>query len=159
MRALPAGRWLLFGFALCSLAACKPSHYEGHGVSWKPPRGVAFEAEGTAPAGATAQVKFSGGVTLTTWARDGMPEADDQHLEDVTKKVVPAEVKPISKRAGSLPAGKVVRFVWKEGEQRTLLYYLPAPGQVVVITLTAPEASFGSLENHFDLSLNSLKVN
>lgn len=159
MRSLPAGRWLLLLVSLFSIAACKPSHYEGHGVSWKPPRGVSFESEGTAPAGATGQAKFSGGVTLTTWAREGMPDADDQHLEDVTKKVVPANVTPISKRSGSLPAGKVVRFVWREGDQRTLLYYLPAPNQVVVVSLTAPESRFSALEDHFDLSLNSLKLN
>lgn len=159
MRSPPVPRWLLYAVTLASLAACTPSQYEGHGVSWKPPRGVAFESEGAAPAGATAQVKFTGGVTLTTWSRDGMPEADDQHLEDVTKKVVPASVKPISRRSGTLPAGKVVRMVWKEGDQRTLLYYLPGPGQVVVVSLTAPESRFSSLEGHFDLSLNSLKLN
>jgi hypothetical protein len=148
------------GLVLVSVlaASCGASSYDGHGVTWKLPRGVSMESEGTAP-GATAMVQFSGGVVIRTYALEGMPtDADEQHLEDISKKVLPAGVTPISKRGGTLPAGKVARFVWTEGPNRTLLYYLPGKSQVTVISLTAPESRFSSLENHFDLSLSTLRV-
>jgi hypothetical protein len=152
------GRQIVFAVAVVFSVGCSASGYDGHGVTWKLPRGVSLEAEGTAP-GATAMVQFSDGVQLKTYALEGMPtEADEQHLEDISRKVLPPGIVPISKRGGTLPAGKVARFVWTEGPNRTLLYYLPAKSQVVVISLTAPEGTFSSLEDHFDLSLSTLRV-
>ena len=152
------GTRLVSAVVLLAAAGCSPSTYDGHGVTWKTPRGVSIESEGSAP-GATAMVQFSGGVQLKTYALDGMPlEAGEEHLETIMKKVLPEGITPISKRGGTLPAGKVARFVWTEGANRTLLYYLPTKTQVVVISLTAPENRFSSLEDHFDLSLSTLKV-
>jgi hypothetical protein len=153
-------RHLSVALAVVCLAfcGCKPSHYESHGVSWKLPRGVALESEGPAP-GTTATAQFSGGVQVRFYALDGMPtEADEGHLEDIAKKVLPPNMTPVSKRGGTLPAGKVARFVWQEAGNRTLLYYLPTKTQVVVVSLTAPENRFSAQEDHFDMSLGSLKV-
>ena len=141
-----------------AVSGCKPDKYEANGVSWKLPRGVALESE-TPAAGTKASAQFSGGVLLRTYALEGMPtEADEGHLEDIAKKMLPANMTPISKRGGTLPAGKVARFVWQESGNRTLLYYLPTKTQIVVVSITAPEARFSSLENQFDLSLGSLKA-
>jgi hypothetical protein len=65
---------------------------------------------------------------------------------------------PISKRGGTLPAGNVARFIWSEGPNRTLLYYVPGKTQIAVISVTGPEAQFSSMENQFDLSLSTLRV-
>jgi hypothetical protein len=124
---------------LLLLAGCKPDTYEGHGVHWKPP-----------PA-----AQFSGGVTLTFHPKEGLPAED--HLEEIATKFIPQGVMVMSKRAGSINAGKVARYVWKEGGNRVLMYYLPGKDQVLVITMTAPEARFSADETHFDLSLASLR--
>lgn len=136
-------------------AGCKEPAWSGHGVSWKPPRGVAFEAESTAE-GATAAVKFSGGVALSLYAAGGMPS--HEALEEVAARFLPKGVKAISRRVGSLPAGKVARLVWADQGNRTLLYYLPSGDRVLVVTLTAPEARFNGLETQFDLSLATLRL-
>lgn len=152
---------ILLVAAVVSLGGCKSGKYEGNGVSWKLPRGVSLESENAVP-GATAAAQFSDGVQLKTYALadhgDWPTEADEGHLEDIAKRVLPKDITPISRRGGTLPAGKVARFVWREGDNRTLLYYLPAKGSIVVISLTAPETRFSSLEDHFDLSLSSLKL-
>lgn len=147
--------------AVFSLCACNSGTYEGHGLTWKLPRGVHFEAEAP-PAGANATLSFSGGVKVRVYEfsehADFPREAADTHLEDIRTRVMPGAVRPISSRTGSLPAGKVARFVWTEGGNRTLAYYLPGPSFVVVLSLTAPESSFSGLEDHFDMSLGSVKL-
>jgi hypothetical protein len=137
---------------LLLLAGCKPDTYEGHGVHWKPPRGVSFSADAAGPPPAA---QFSGGVTLTFHPKEGLPAED--HLEEIATKFIPQGVMVMSKRAGSINAGKVARYVWKEGGNRVLMYYLPGKDQVLVITMTAPEARFSADETHFDLSLASLR--
>lgn len=137
---------------LLLVASCKPDSYEGHGVHWKPPRGVSFEAEQPGPP-PTAQ--FSGGVKVAFHPKEGMLAED--HLEDIAARFIPLGATIMSKRAGSIEAGKVARYVWKEGGNRVLMYYLPGKDQVLVITMTAPENRFSGLETHFDLSLSSLR--
>ena len=145
-------RWV--PLALLLLAGCKPDRYEGHGLSWTPPHGVKLTGD------ADTTATFSGGVQFEVKPLGTLPpDADEGHLQTVVDTVLPPNVKLFSKRAGTLPAGKVVRVVWfSPGGNRTLVYYLPVKDRLVLLTLSAPENAFNALESSLDLSLNSLKV-
>jgi len=52
----------------------------------------------------------------------------------------------------------VVRWTLKDGDSRSLVYFLPAGKRFLVLRLTSPEASSTTPENQFELSLGSLKL-
>ncbi len=138
-------------------AACSKQGYQGHGVKWEPPRGVKMSTE--IPEGAGAVIEFTGGVQLSVLdakEHEFPRSTGDENLDEIASVVVPQGVKVISKRSGQVPAGGVARFVWLKGSDKTCLYYLPHAGQVVLVSLTAPSATFGTEESQFDLSLAKL---
>jgi hypothetical protein len=145
-------RWI--PLALLLVAGCKPDSYTGHGLTWTPPHGVKLQSDSDTTA------TFNNGIQFEVKPLGDLPaDADEGHLQDVIDKLVPQGVKMFSKRAGTLPAGKVIRLVWLgEGGRRTLLYYLPSKDKLVLLTLSGSESAFNTMESTFDLSLNSLKV-
>jgi hypothetical protein len=145
-------------FAMLALS-CAKKEYEGHGIKWEPPRGVALQKE--IAEGAGVNLEFSGGVLVAVLdaKEHGLPDAiGEDGLDDLADNVAPQGAKVISKRVGEVPAGKVARFVWAQGSDKTCLYYLVHRDQAVMLTLTAPSSSFGTQESQFDLSLAKLQL-
>jgi len=146
--------------ALALLAAgCTKNVYEGHGVRWEPPRGVTLQHELDESEG--VNLEFSGGVQLALLGmkEHGLPETvSDDGLDELAQAVSPSGAKVISKRTGKVPAGAVARFVWLQGASKTCLYYLPYKDQALMLSLTAPSASFGVAESQFDLSMSKLSL-
>jgi hypothetical protein len=139
--------------------ACSKHVYEGHGIKWEPPRGVSLQHELSEAYG--VNLEFSGGVLVSVLdaKEHGLPDdVSEGGLDDLAQSVSPEGVKVISKRVGQVPAGAVARFVWTQGSDKTCLYYLPRGEKAVMLTLTAPSASFGVAESQFDLSMSKLQV-
>jgi hypothetical protein len=139
--------------------SCSKKIYEGHGIRWEPPRGVALQHELSEAYG--VNLEFSGGVLVSVLDRkehDFPGEIGEDGLDELADAVAPQGVKVISKRVGEVPAGKVARFVWAQGTDKTCLYYLVHNDQAVMLALTAPSSSFGTQESQFDLSLAKLQL-
>lgn len=154
------GAWLVAVATAVGLSACS-SGYADHGITWKPPQGVKVQTD-TAAGAPTATVAFSRGVTLQTWGGSDQPDYPRDpaktRLDEMKARLVPADVTVISARDGSIRAGRVLRFVWSKDGNRTLLYYLPAGTFAAVLRLEAPEGRFGTEEDHFDRSLDTLRI-
>jgi len=146
--------------ALAMLAvSCSKKTYEGHGIRWEPPRGVALQHELSEAYG--VNLEFSGGVVVSVLDRkehDLPAEIGEDGLDQLAEEVAPQGTKVISKRVGEVPAGKVARFVWSQGTDKTCLYYLVHGDQAVMLTLTAASSTFGTQESQFDLSLARLQL-
>lgn len=152
-------RLLLATLALLLAAGCSKKVYEGHGIKWEPPRGVALQHELSEGHGAT--LEFSGGVQVSVLdaKEHGLPTVfGEDDLDELVDAVAPQSSKIISKRVGEVPAGKVARFVWAQGSDKTCLYYLVNGEKAVMLALTAPSSSFGTAESQFDLSLAKLQL-
>lgn len=148
--------WILV--AALALAGCKGSEVKSTQLrlSWKPPRGVSLVEE------SPAALRFTDGVEIHSVAGE-VPAIDEAQLDALLAAVLsraklPPLEKRISARIGSVPAGAVARWVLAGGGQRALHYYLPLKGRFLLISLTAPEGSFGTRESQLDLSLSSLKI-
>ena len=145
--------------AALALTGCSSSEVKSaaHRLSWKPPRGVTLAAE--TPAGLT----FSGGVELHSVDGTPAPLGDEGQLDSLLLTALAgAKVEPLAKRLsgrlGSIPAGKVARWVMAGGGQRALHYYLPLKARYLLVSMTASEEAFGTRESQLDLSLSSLKI-
>ena len=150
---------VVLALALC---ACESNEYGAEGrlkMRWKPPPGVKLEAEATE--GALTIARFSGGVEVRSV--EAAPPATTTDLDALEKLLVasakleePGEVQ--SGRAGSIPAGSTVRWEHRAGPQRRLIYYVPGKGRYVLLSLVAPQNSFGTRSDKLELSLASLKL-
>lgn len=131
------------------LLACSGGELKAHGVAWTPPRGV--ERIG----GDANETRLSNGVTLRVQPTLGA--ADDANLNVVREALVPPDETLVVSATGTVPAGAVVRLVSTKGTERTLRYYVPRGEKAVVISLTAPSASYTPKEQKLDLSMSSLR--
>ncbi len=145
--------------AVVFLVGCKGDEMKSatHHLSWKPPRGVVLTSE------TPSALLFSQGVKITVipGAPPALPEEGglDALLLTALKTAGDEPLdKRISGRLGSVPAGKVARWVLSGGGQRALHYYLPAKNRALVISMVADEAAFGTRESQLDLSLSTLKI-
>lgn len=150
-------RWLMV-IALV-LGGCKGDEVKSAalGLSWKPPQGVSLANE------AAGLLSFSGGVELRSIPGAPPPLGEEGQLDALLlTALTAAKVEPLAKRIsgrlGDIPAGKVARWVLSGGGQRALHYYLPLSDRFLLISMTAPEAAFGTKESQLDLSLSSLKI-
>ena len=148
--------WIVI--AALALGGCKSNEVKStqNGLTWKPPRGVSLVEE------APGVLRFSDGVEVHSVSGEA-PAIDESQLDALLLAVLPrAHVEPLEKRisarGGSIPAGAVARWVLAGGGNRALHYYLPLKGRFLLISLTAPEDSFGTKESQLDLSLSSLKI-
>lgn len=142
--------------ALLMLAGCTRTYDSGElKVHYKPPRGVKLVEE---QAGPPHLARFSSGLEIRSF--DGEPVAiEEEKLEGLLAQIDPAATgSVISARIGTLPPGKAVRWTIKDGETRRLVYYLPAKGRYLVLSLSAPDARYMELETDLELSLASLRL-
>lgn len=104
---------------------------------------------------------FSGGVEVHRIDAPALPTSGD--LEELKTQLLAAskataEGATQSARVGSIPAGPVARWETLRGDDRTLLYYLPAKDHYVVMTLTTSQRAFDRRANRFELSLSTLRL-
>ena len=141
-------------------AACSSNEYtEGPlGIRWKPPNGVKLMAE--EKDGDVAVARFSGGVEVRMVPSPALPTSGDldalrTQLLDQSKLSVPVRVR--SAKDGTIPFGPVVRWDLEAGDDRALLYYLPAKDRYLLFALTASKGVFDKRSDKFELSLSSVK--
>lgn len=141
-------------------AGCSSNDYkEGPlGIRWKPPQGVKLMGE--EKEGDVAVARFSGGIEVRMVPSAALPTSGDldalrTQLLDASKLRVPANVR--SAKDGTIPFGPVVRWDLEGGDDRALLYYLPAKERYLLFALTPPKAAFDRRADKFELSLSSVK--
>ena len=151
-------RMLLLG--LLALG-CSSNQYEGGGLGlkWKPPDGVKLLKE--VVDGQVTAASFSNGVELRRVDSDALPTSGNlgelkNQILAASRASAPGEVQ--SARAGSIPAGPVARWETLQGDDRTLLYYLPANDHYLVLTLTTSPNAFDRKANKLELSLSTLHL-
>jgi hypothetical protein len=146
--------------ALALFVACSSNEHEQWlGIRWTPPSGV--KPEKTATDGPVTVAKFSGGVEVRRVAAEALPTSGD--LDALKAALLEAsgaraDGEVASAKAGTIPLGPVVRWETRSGDDRTLLYYVPAKTRYYVFTLTAAAASFEKRSQKLELSLSSLKL-
>ena len=141
-------------------SACTSNAYtEGAlNLTWKPPQGVALQAESTE--GKVTTARFSGGVEVHSVAEAPPPVGTDLDGLKATllanaKMEMPGEVK--MGRSGTVPAGPSVRWEMAAGSDRSLLYFVGGTDRYVLISLNAPATSFSRKSDKLELSMASLK--
>jgi hypothetical protein len=139
---------------------CSSNEYAGGplGVRWKPPPGVKLMSE--TKEGNVAVAIFSGGVEVRMVPAPALPTSGDldalrAELIKTSKLSVPQNVR--SAKDGTLPFGPVVRWDLEGGDDRALVYYLPAKDRYLLFALTTSKAAFDKRSDKFELSLSSVK--
>jgi hypothetical protein len=142
---------LLLPFAVgCS----SPLSSQALGLEYEPPSGVKLSSE---EAGPPAVARFEGGLELRSVPGTPPPlEAAPEAVLGAAGVPVPGTVMNTSQ--GSIGAGPVARYEFKQGEARTLVYFLPRPDRLVLLTFTAPERDFGPRSGKVERSLSTLKL-
>jgi hypothetical protein len=79
-----------------------------------------------------------------------------KQLIAATKISVPSDVR--SGKEGTIPFGPVVRWDLEYGDDRCLMYYLPAKDKYLVFALTTAKNAFDKRSDKFELSLSSVKL-
>lgn len=146
-------------FALL-LVACSSNEYaQGPlGVKWKPPQGVKLMSE--SKDGDVDVARFSGGVEVRRVPSPALPTSGDSDelraaLVAASKISLPANAR--SAKGGTLPFGPVMRWDLEGGDDRALVYYLPAKDHWLLFALTTSKAAFDKRSDKFELSLSSVK--
>jgi hypothetical protein len=142
---------LLLPFAVgCS----SPVSSQALGLEYEPPSGVKFTSE---EAGPPAVARFEGGLELRSVPGTPPPlEATPDVVLGAAGVPVPGTV--MTHTPGSISAGPVARYEFKQGESRTLVYFLPRPDRFVLLTFTAPERDFGPRSGKVERSLSTLRL-
>lgn len=139
---------------LLVLGCSGPVTAQAVGVTYEPASGVKFLAE---EAGPPAVARFEGGLELRSVP--GTPPALEAGPEAVLGAAgVPVPGSLLHTSQGTLPAGPVARYEFKQGGARTFMYFLPRPDRFVLITFTAPEQDYGPRASRVERSLSTLKL-
>ena len=77
-------------------------------------------------------------------------------LLQASKLSLPSNVR--SAKEGTIPFGPVVRWDLEGGDDRALLYYLPAKDKYLLFSLTVGKSAFDKRADKFELSLSSVKL-
>lgn len=146
--------------ALLGAAGCSSNEYKDGalGVRWKPPQGVNLLSE--TKEGAVAVAMFTGGIEVRMVPSPALPTSGDsdalkEQLLDASKLRLP--IKTRSAKDGTIPFGPVMRWDLEGGDDRALLYYLPAKDRYLLFSLTTAKSSFDKRADKFELSLSSVK--
>ncbi|MBI5547390.1 MAG: hypothetical protein HY901_26200 [Deltaproteobacteria bacterium] len=124
-------------------------------VRYQPPHGTRLLEEQPGP---PRVARFSSGLEIRS-VNAQPPAIEEGKLEALLAQVSPGiKGDIINARMGTLDAGRVVRWSIKEAEGRTLIYYLPRTDRYLVLSLSAPDSRFATLESQFELSLATLKI-
>jgi hypothetical protein len=140
-------------------AACSSNEYrEGPlGIRYKPPPYAKLISE--SKDGDVAVASFSGGIDIRRVPQPALPIAgDDQLLQKVlaaSRMSAPSQMR--SAKDGTLPFGPVMRWDLEQGDDRALIYYLPAKDHYLLIQFSASKAQFDKRSDKFELSLSSVK--
>jgi hypothetical protein len=142
-------------------AGCSSNEYKegGLGIRWKPPRGVELMSE--TRDGPVTVARFSGGVEVRLVPSPALPtsgnlDALKAQLLQASNLSAPGGVR--SAKDGTIPFGPVVRWDLEGGDDRALLYYLPAREKYLLFSLTTTKAGFDKRADKFELSLSSVKL-
>lgn len=146
--------------ALLVMGCASNEYNEGAlAMKWKPPPGV--ELQGESKEGNVTTAKFSGGVEVLSIAE--APPAIEGDLDKLKAALMSGSKLPVkgelrSGRAGTIPAGKTVRWEMFSGDDKSLIYYVPAKDRYVLLTLTAPASQFNKRSDKLEMSLGSLRL-
>jgi hypothetical protein len=101
---------------------------------------------------------WSNGLTLERYTGPVL-EANEENLETISSALGPSGegVRRINARAGTIPATKVLRYVYDKAGDRTLVYYLSGKTPMKLV-MVASGAAFSTAENQLDLALGTLKI-
>ena len=154
-------RFFLLGLLLgVGGAACSSNEYKDGalGVRWKPPKDVKLLSE--TKEGPVAVAIFSGGIEVRMVPSPALPISGDSdalktQLLEASKLRMPNTTR--SAKDGTIPFGPVMRWDLEYGDDRALLYYLPAKDRYLLFSLTTAKASFDKRADKFELSLSSVK--
>ncbi|MBS2033297.1 MAG: hypothetical protein JST54_35815 [Deltaproteobacteria bacterium] len=145
--------------AFVALAACSNEKQlaQVH-ARYEPPNG--FELTGEV-AGPPARASFRPGLTLTRYTTDLPPGASEDAVAAALPKLADlgGGWDVASARAGTLPVGPVFRVELRRYDGvRALHYVVPRARGFLLLSFSAPEATYGPLEARVERSLNSLKA-
>lgn len=147
--------------ALTALLLCgcsKPYQSERLALTYEPPSGFEFVGE---DAGPPAVARFGGGLEIRSVPQALSPTdvAPERILEQALEAAhVQSGGKVLTAREGSIGSAHVLRYTLKGNGQRSLIYVVPRPSRFLLVTLTAPEDTYGSAEIKVERSLGSLQL-
>jgi hypothetical protein len=124
---------------------------------YEPPNG--FELTGEVP-GPPPKASFRPGLTITRYGVD-LPQGGEDAVAAALPKLADlgGGWDVASARAGTLPVGPVVRVELRRYDGvRALHYVVPRAHGFLLLSFSAPEATYGPLEARVERSLNSLKA-
>ncbi|HEX8701434.1 MAG TPA: hypothetical protein VF815_21585 [Myxococcaceae bacterium] len=139
---------------LLAVGCSRPVSSQTLGLEYEPPSGVTLSSEQPGP---PAVARFEGGLELRSVP--GTPPALDASPEAVLAAAglsVPGKV--VNSAQGTLTAGPVGRYEFKQGDTWTLVYFLPRPERFVLVTFSAPSQDYGKRSARVERSLSTLKL-
>lgn len=144
----------LVALALC---ACSEKKLEQVHARYEPPNGFELVREEPGP---PPRAVFRPGLVIARVAAKDVQTSDLKAAEAklLAASGVTARCELQSSRDGTLPVGPVTRMAFECSDgTRALTYLAPNGDTALVVTLNAPEASYGVLEAKVERSLSSLK--
>jgi hypothetical protein len=145
--------WLPLGLLL-AVGCSRPVSSQALGLEYQPPSGVTFTAE---EAGPPAVARFSGGLEMRSVP--GTPPELNASPEAVLGAAgVSMPGRLLNSAQGTLTAGPVGRYEFKQEDTWTLVYFLPRPDRFLLITFSAPSQDYGKRSARVEQSLASLKL-
>jgi len=136
----------------CTVACSRRMESSTLGLQYEPPSGMALRTEEPGP---PAVARFDGGLELLSVK--GKPPALDAPPEEVLGAAgIPVPGSRLNATQGTLPAGPVGRYEFKQDSKRTLVYFLPRPERFILVLYTAPERDYGPGSSKVELSLSTL---
>ena len=144
--------WLLG--VLLTVGCSRPVSSQALGLEYQPPSGVTFTSE---EAGPPAVARFAGGLEMRSVP--GTPPPLDASPEAVLSAAgLSMPGKLVKSAQGTLTAGPVGRYEFKQEDTWTLVYFLPRPDRFLLITFSAPSQDYGRLSSRVEQSLSTLKL-
>jgi hypothetical protein len=137
----------------CTIACSRQMESAALGLQYEPPSGMALRAEEPGP---PAVARFEGGLELRSV--EGPPPALEAPPEEVLAAAgVSGPGTRVNAAQGTIDAGPVGRYEFKQGTSRTLVYFLPRPERFVLVLYSAPERDYGSGSSKVERSLSTLR--
>jgi len=147
-----------FALTLLLLAACSSEKQLAHvHARYEPPNGFELTSEDPGP---PPRANFRPGLTITRYATD-LPQGGEDAVAAALPKLADlgGGWDVVSARAGTLPVGPVVRVELRRYDGvRALHYVVPRAHGFLLLSFSAPEATYGPLEARVEQSLIHLKA-
>lgn len=137
-----------------AVGCSRPVSSQALGLEYEPPSGVTLSTEEVGP---PAVARFAGGLELRSVP--GTPPALEATPEAVLGAAgVSMPGKRVNSAQGTLAAGPVGRYEFKQADTWTLIYFLPRPDRFLLITFSAPSQDYGQRSARVERSLSTLRL-